>query len=87
VVCRPAAIVRGRQRLNDELSELLAAGQQREHCDGLLRQYFPKKTDLSLHTEAQVLKVVAELNSRPREVLNWQTPLEVFSAASVAMIA
>jgi IS30 family transposase len=58
-----------------------------ENTNGLLRQYFPKKTDLSLHTEAQVLNVVAELNSRPREVLNWQTPLEVFTAASVAMIA
>jgi transposase, IS30 family len=58
-----------------------------ENTNGLLRQYFPKKTDLSLHTEAQVLKVVAELNSRPRQVLNWQTPLEVFTAASVAMIA
>jgi len=58
-----------------------------ENTNGLLRQYFPKKTDLSLHTEAQILKVVAELNSRPREVLNWQTPLEVFTTASVAMIA
>ena len=58
-----------------------------ENTNGLLRQYFPKKTDLSIHTNEHVLKVVAELNSRPRAVLRWQTPFEVFSAASVALIA
>jgi IS30 family transposase len=55
--------------------------------NGLLRQYFPKKTDLSLHTPEQVLDVVDKLNSRPRQTLKWQTPHEVFQAASVAMIA
>jgi IS30 family transposase len=58
-----------------------------ENSNGLLRQYFPKKTDLSIHTAEHVLKVAAELNSRPRAILGWQTPFEVFSAASVAMIA
>jgi IS30 family transposase len=58
-----------------------------ENTNGLLRQYFPKKTDLSLHTPEQVLDVVDELNRRPRQTLKWQTPHEVFQAASVAMIA
>jgi IS30 family transposase len=58
-----------------------------ENSNDLLRQYFPKKTDLSQFTVEQVQKVVAELNSRPRAVLGWQTPFEVFTAASVAMIA
>jgi IS30 family transposase len=53
----------------------------------LLRQYFPKKTDLPIHTDEHVLKVVAELNAPPHAVLGWQTPFEVFSAASVALIA
>lgn len=58
-----------------------------ENSNGLLRQYFPKKTDLSQYTVEQVQKVVTELNSRPRQVLGWQTPFEVFTAASVALIA
>ena len=58
-----------------------------ENTNGLLRQYFPKKTDLSLHTPEQVLDVVDKLNRRPRQTLKWQTPHEVFQAASVAMIA
>jgi IS30 family transposase len=53
----------------------------------VLSQYFPKKTDLSLHTPEQLLAVVDELNRRPRQRLGWQTPLEVFQAATVAMIA
>jgi transposase, IS30 family len=58
-----------------------------ENTNGLLRQYFPNKTDLSLHTPDQVLDVVDKLNRRPRQTLKWQTPHEVFHAASVAMIA
>jgi IS30 family transposase len=58
-----------------------------ESSNGLLRQYFPKKTDLSLPRPEQVLDAVNELNHRPRQTLGWQTPHEVFHAASVAMIA
>jgi IS30 family transposase len=58
-----------------------------ENTNGLLRQYFPKKTDLSLHTPEHVQKIVAEINSRPREVLEWQTPFEVLEAAAIAMTA
>jgi transposase, IS30 family len=58
-----------------------------ENTNGLLRQYFPKKSDLGIHSHEHVQAVVDELNSRPREVLRWQTAHEVFHAASVAMIA
>ena len=50
-----------------------------ENTNGLLRDYFPKGTDLSVHSPEHLLAVENELNSRPRRILNDQTPAELFA--------
>lgn len=45
-----------------------------ENMNGLLRDYFPKGTDLSIHSADRLAEVQAELNDRPRKTLGWATP-------------
>jgi IS30 family transposase len=52
-----------------------------ENTNGLLRQYFPKGTDLRVHGPDQLAAVAAELNDRPRKTLGWETPTVRLGAA------
>ena len=50
-----------------------------ENTNGLLRQYFPKETDLSAHSASELNAMELALNTRPRKTLGWRTPAEAFN--------
>jgi len=52
-----------------------------ENTNGLLRQYFPKKTDLSVHSQADLNKVALRLNQRPRKTLGFESPASKLQAS------
>ncbi|PZE27261.1 IS30 family transposase [Curtobacterium sp. MCBD17_028] len=62
-----------------------------EHLNGLLRQYFPKGTDLSRWSAAEIAAIAEAINNRPRGILGWRTPAQAFAdqlrSASQATVA
>lgn len=58
-----------------------------ENTNGLLRQYFPKGTDLSVYTPADLQAAADSLNGRPRQTLGWRTPSEALAGLLVATTA
>jgi IS30 family transposase len=52
-----------------------------ENTNGLLRQYFPKGTDLSIVTQEELDQAAYSLNTRPRQTLNWMTPSQKLAEA------
>lgn len=52
-----------------------------ENTNGLIREYFPKKTDFTQISDEEISKVEYDLNTRPRKRLNWSTPLEAVGGA------
>jgi len=58
-----------------------------ENTNGLLRQYFPKGSDLRVHDAVRLEEVAAELNDRPRKTLGWRPPAELFIAPAGGVLA
>jgi IS30 family transposase len=56
-----------------------------ENTNGLLRQYFPKRADLSGYSAADLAAVEERLNNRPRKALGFLTPAQVFAAAMASL--
>jgi IS30 family transposase len=56
-----------------------------ENTNRLLRQYFPKGTDLSVHSQAKLNAVARELNERPRKTLQYRSPEEKFAECVAAI--
>jgi IS30 family transposase len=58
-----------------------------ENTNGLLRQYFPKGTDLSVHSADEIAAVAAALNARPRKTLAWKTPAEALEQLLISAVS
>jgi len=56
-----------------------------ENMNGLLRDYFPKHTDLRGHTAERLVAVAAEINARPRKTLGWSRPADLFKRRHTAL--
>lgn len=57
-----------------------------ENANGLLRDYFPKSTDLRVHSAQDLRRVAEELNRRPRKTLGWETPEALFSTLCAGLV-
>lgn len=57
-----------------------------ENTNGLIRQYFPKKTDLSMHSQNRRSEVASQLNKRPRKTLKFKTPSHMFDESVALMV-
>ncbi|NLR33196.1 IS30 family transposase [Levilactobacillus tujiorum] len=57
-----------------------------ENTNGLIREYFPRNTDLDELSDIVIAKFVQDLNNRPRKVLGWKSPAEVFFGQSLHLI-
>lgn len=55
--------------------------------NGLIRRYFPKDTDFTNVTAAEINRIEKRLNNRPKKCLNYRTPYEMFSLARGALAA
>ncbi len=58
-----------------------------ENSNGLIKNYLPKGTDFSIVSKQELKRVQDELNKRPRNVLNWKTPKDVFEEYILQKIA
>ena len=58
-----------------------------ENTNGLLRQYFPKGTNLAAHSREHLDAVAAQLNARPRKTLGWKTPAQALDEVLAAPAA